>query len=162
MQVMQNKMRELQEQIKEQHFEMTALHRRNEYLKKFEPDLVQNNEECSVCELKLTTDEFYSHICQQSDDKSDNNIRCEYCLKLYNSTIKLLNHLNVSHSQILYKTFYHCKKCPKIFEMAQLLVIHEKTHPDEKATCEKCSQEFFTEHDYDEHMRTQHPALKRT
>lgn len=157
MKMMQGKMRELQEQIKEQQCEITALHKRNEYLKEFEPDTVQKIEQCSVCELKLTTDTFYLHLCQHMDDKCD-IIRCEYCSKSYNSTIKLLNHLNIGHNRDTDKTLYYCKQCPKIFEMAQLMDIHERVHPDKKPEieCEKCSQKIFTQHDYDEHMRTHH------
>lgn len=151
-------MHEFQEQIKEQQFEITALHKRTEYLKEFEPSTVRRTEECTVCEMKLTTEELYLHMCQQQD--ISDIIRCEYCSKSYNSTIKLLNHLRVSHNENPDKTFYHCDNCPKIFEMAQLLGIHEKTHPDVKPEilCEKCFHKFFTQFEYDKHMRTQHPA----
>lgn len=158
---MQRKMIELQDHIQEQQFEITALNEQNEYLKEFKPDLVgQKTNECSVCNMLLTTGEFYSHMCEQQLDVDNSDvIRCEYCPKSYDSMIKLLNHLHVSHSQHIDKQFYHCKQCPKIFVMAKLMDIHEKTHPEEKPeiACDKCPHIFLTQQHYDEHVRKEHP-----
>lgn len=158
-QAMQRKMYALQEQIKEQQYEIITLHDRNQYLKKFEPVHVQKTEECSVCKLKLTTDELYLHLCQQKNNESD--IRCEYCLKSYSSTKKLLNHLRVSHDHKLEKVVYHCKQCPAIFEMAKLMDIHMRTHPDNttniKSIQNRCAENILQM----QHPKSKDPFLKR-
>lgn len=160
-QAMQRRMHALQEQIKDHKYEISTLHKRNQYLKTFEPKHVKKSEECSVCKLKFTTDELYLHLCQQLNNES--NIQCEYCLKLYSSTTKLLNHLRVSHDYYkLEKKIYRCEQCPQIFGMAKLMDIHMRTHPKEmpkiKSTENHCAENIVQM----KRLEMGNPFLKRT
>lgn len=152
---MQRRMQALQEQLKEQQYEITTLHKRNQYLKTFEPEHVKKVDECSVCKSKMTTDELYLHLCQQLNNESD--IQCQYCRKSYSSTMKLLNHLRVSHNKPE-KRFYRCKQCPEIFGMAQLMDIHTRTHPKEKPTIISTQNHNDT---HTQHPQTEDPFFKR-
>lgn len=151
---LQRKMHALHEQIKEQQYEIASLHKRNQYLKTFEPESVKKAEKCSVCKSVLTTDELYLHLCQRTNDNNESDtIRCEYCLKSYGSTMQLLNHLRVGYDRKhVQKKFYRCEQCPEIFGMAKLMEIHmSSTHSHKEQPKITSTQN----HDDDEHVQTQ-------
>lgn len=160
---LQSKMYALNEQIKEQQYEITSLHKRNQYLKTFEPEHVKRAEKCSVCKSELTTDELYFHLCQRTNNNNGSDtttIRCEYCLKSYGSTMQLLNHLRCvghdrKHEQ---KKFYRCEQCPEIFGMAKLMEMHMSTHPHKEQPKIATSTQNHDDDD-DEHVQTQSKDL---
>lgn len=77
---------------------------------------------CSICRTKVDRTKMNNHVCDGQRD----NIRCEYCSKLFTGTNKLLKHLDVAHKTK--RRLYECEKSRRHFPMIFLRDFHQITH----------------------------------
>lgn len=107
---------------------------------------------CKVCQMYYSTKRFDRHLCKGK------NIQCEYCTKVFNSTIKLLKHLESHKDQLLMN---HCPKthcASKQFPMKSLFEWHLEMHSrmlphfqctmcDNRFTSRSCLLKHFRKHE---------------
>lgn len=136
---------------------ISNLQQENGRLKVFESKFTKTSEKCRICDGKFTMEEFQKHLCS----KCDNEIGCEYCSKVFKTTIALIDHLDIFHDD---KTFYDCDRCNRKFEMLKLLDMHTDTHPDEEPqfSCEKCDRRFYSRLRLDQHTIDEHPEPEQS
>lgn len=102
---------------------------------------------CIVCDEQLTITELKTHLCS-----SEKGFACEYCLRTFNVTVELLQHLE-SHQE---KVLHRCRTCTQYFEMEYLRNIHEKQHENEirPYICEICKKGFKANYHLKIHLMT--------
>lgn len=106
------------------------------------------DQNCTICKEPFTVNELNKHLC--GNRKS---VRCEYCRQSFDTTVKLLKHLE-THDK---KKFYRCEKCKKKLPMITLIKYHKSAHKYDLPklfTCPTCSKAFSTKHFLNIHKRT--------
>lgn len=102
-------------------------------------------EECKLCEAKLTLSDLEQHICLDQD-----SITCSWCSHspAFESTVEFLEHLgqhNLTTKRINTQTLYKCNQCYLAFSMKILLECHKKSH--RTVVIKPESSNFSIEHD---------------
>lgn len=168
MQRLKVKIIELENKIKEQRFEINSWKTRFNHLN---TNLLSTprTEKCSLCNTKkLTMEELHAHLCTTANNNESavTDIQCDYCIKSFQTTIKLLDHLEAFHDD---KTFVDCDRCESKYPMLKLLEIHRLTHRDEEPqfVCDQCDEKFYLLPRLNQHRSTKHsepeqnPIFKR-
>lgn len=119
-------------------------------LKHFQNHGIKRDNKCEICSQMLSLDELKMHICCM-----ETNIKCEYCIRSFNVTSELLQHLTEDHDD---KIRYICRKCNRFFEMKYLRDLHETQHKSVEQhinfLCEICSKGFEKETTLEEHLKS--------
>lgn len=92
--------------------------------------------ECTVCGLYFSKRRFDRHLCKGK------SVQCEYCTETFNSTVKILEHLECDHKdgQIMNR----CTHCRKSYPMRELYEFHTRYHFIKSIFCEICNRAFDT------------------
>ncbi|XP_031635836.1 zinc finger protein 878-like [Contarinia nasturtii] len=123
--------------------------RLNSYMKlKQHIKLHRRDKKCGVCEEDLTLHELNKHACCE-----EGKIACEYCNSLFDTTVKIVEHLESTHTEN--RTIYQCHLCPRYFAMLRLREFHETHHKDtiKPFICELCSKAFTKSHHLKLHLK---------
>lgn len=103
--------------------------------------------ECEICGMFYSKKNIKHHLCKGK------TIRCEYCTCSFESTLKLLEHLDVHKNFKLYK----CIECKKMLQQKDLLDWHMNRHSAIMKTfvCDAndCNRSFHNIYRLREHQR---------
>lgn len=110
---------------------------------------------CSICTMRFSEQMFELHLC------GGKNVKCEYCSIVFQSTIKLLRHLNENHKQN--QALHKCTRCNKRFPMAFLLQQHSVIHKFQKLLfpCDKCDKKFTQRGRLRVHLNQTHSTMEK-
>lgn len=159
---------ELENKVKEQRLEIKSWRTRFNHLNKHLQS-TPRTEKCSLCHAgKLTMEELHAHLCTtfNNNECANTEMHCDYCTKSFQTTIKLLDHLEAFHDD---KTFEDCDRCDSKYPMLKLLEIHRSTHREEEPQfpCDQCDDKFYLLPRLNQHRSTKHaepeqnPIFKR-
>lgn len=126
---------------------LSSLAQVRDHLTKHDPIVYKR---CLVCNEAMLRNNFKNHLC--SSDRSV--VPCEYCSDKFQSTSKILNHLDKFHGDD--KKMYRCTVCPKYFPMKLLRDIHSRKHSIKTRThfCDTCEKSFFSRAGLYHHLKT--------
>lgn len=110
--------------------------------------------ECTVCGLHFSKRRFDRHLCMGE------SVPCEYCAETFNSTVKLLEHLEMHKNDL---EISRCKLCRKNLPMKKLHEFHLHHHHKAKPNiCPFCNKRFNTRSGMTVHTNVNHrPAAAK-
>lgn len=113
----------------------------------------QNPLKCIVCGEILNDRYIYDrHLCQ------GNEVTCEYCNVVYQTTNEILQHLEIHAENIFH---FDCNRCSTSFKMKRLRDWHEMQHNRFLFDCEICGKRFETRRTLITHTRVVHSDERR-
>ncbi|XP_055322856.1 zinc finger protein 208-like [Sitodiplosis mosellana] len=108
---------------------------------------------CSICKMDLTPSELGSHLC--GDEKI---VTCEYCPNEFTATLKLVEHIEMSHRNEKFPLkFYRCDHCSKFYPSIVLKKLHLKSHEQDapkRFVCKICKKAFSSKYSLQTHRKS--------